>query len=48
MSKIRNKVVEDVIFETPKMRQKVKNEDSRPLDQTQPTSVNPSCHKGIQ
>ena len=27
---------------------KVKNEDSKPLDQTQPTSVNFSCHKGIQ
>ena len=25
-----------------------KNEDSRPLNQTQPTSVNSSCHKGIQ
>ena len=28
------------------MRQKIKNEDSRPLNQTQPTSVNSSCHKG--
>ena len=30
------------------MRQKVKNEDSRPLDQTQPTSVNSSWHKGVE
>ena len=29
------------------MRLMVKNEDYRPLDQTQPTSVNSSCHKGI-
>ena len=27
------------------MRRDVKNEDSRPLDQTQPISVNPSCHR---
>ena len=30
------------------MRQKVKNEDSRPLNQTQPSSVNSSCHKGMK
>ena len=30
------------------MRREVKNEDSRPLDQTQPTSVNSTCHKGIK
>ena len=30
------------------MRRKVKNEDSRHLNQTPPTSVNSSCHKGIQ
>ena len=24
------------------------NKDSRPLNQIQPTSVNSSCHKGIQ
>ena len=29
------------------MRREVKNEDSRPLDQTQP-AVNSSCDKGIQ
>ena len=30
------------------MRRKVKNEDFRPLNLTQPTSVNSSCHKGFQ
>ena len=30
------------------MRRKVKNEDSRTLNQTQLTSVNSSCHKGIE
>ena len=30
------------------MRRKVKNEDSKPLNQTQATSVNSTCHKGIQ
>ena len=30
------------------MRREVKNEDSRPLDQTQTTSINSSCHIGIQ
>ena len=29
------------------MRRKIKNEDSIPLDQTQPTSANSSWHKGI-
>ena len=30
------------------MRRKVKNEDSRPLNQTQPTSVNSSCHNSAK
>ena len=30
------------------MRRKFQNEGSRPLNQTQPTSVNSSCQKGIQ
>ena len=30
------------------MRRKVKNEDSRPLNPTQPTSVKSSCGRGIQ
>ena len=30
------------------MRRKIENEDSRPLNQTQLTLVNSSCHKGIQ
>ena len=28
------------------MRREVKNEDSKPLNETQPTLVNSSCHKG--
>ena len=57
MSKIRKKIVEDVISDifvqnflkiNTQNEAKGQNEDSRPLNQTQPTSVNSSGHKSIQ
>ena len=57
MSKIRRTVVEDVIFDifvykilkiNTQNEAEGQIEDSRPLNQTQPTLVNSSCHKGIQ